>query len=383
MPSVNKFLSAVLLVVVGVVIGRMTLPKPDALPNDASAQQIFTASPFWEAWNKLHDNFIGSLDPKALVYGAISGMIRASGDPYTAFSDPDASKQFKESLRGSFSGIGAEMGIKSGLIVVIAPLSGSPAEKAGVQAGDVVVAVDKEPITEDMSLDEVVRSIRGPKGEKVELTLLHKDAKETSDITIVRDDIEVQSVKMEVRDGIAIITITNFNEDTAQKFVEVAKRAKQQNVKGVVLDVRNNPGGYLDAAVTIASQFLQPGDAVVTEKGKKEITHSSKISGTLHGIPVVVLVNHGSASASEILAGALQDNLDTPIVGEKSFGKGSVQEVLTLSDDSTLRVTIAKWFTPKGKSINEQGIEPSVTVKDDTNTPEDEQLQKAIEEVKK
>lgn len=382
MQKIQTLLAAVLLLLIGGIIGRNSIPASQ-IPNTATGEEAFAASPFWETWNSLHENFIGTLDNKKLLYGAVEGMVRSSGDAYTAFSDPESTKQFKDTLKGSFSGIGAEMGVKNGLVVVIVPLEGSPAQKAGVKAGDVVVAVDKKNVTEDMSLDDVVRQIRGPKGEPVELTVIHKDAKETTDIVIVRDDIEVVSVKSEIKDGIAHISIFNFNGDTAFKFDQAAKEAKRQNVRAVVLDVRNNPGGYLDAAVDISSEFLKPGLPIVIERGKKEVTHRSSGIGILRDIPVVVLINHSSASASEIVAGALQDNLNAKLIGTKSFGKGSVQEVIDLSDGSSLRVTIAKWFTPKGISISEQGIEPSISVEDDEDTPEDEQLQKALEELKK
>ncbi len=377
-----NLLIALILLFVGGVIGRYSLPAPQ-VAAPATGEEAFAASPFWETWNKLHENFIGTLDNKKLLLGAIQGMVRASGDAYTAFSDPESTKQFKDTLKGSFSGIGAEMGVKNGLVVVIAPLEGSPAQKAGVKAGDIIVAVNKKNITEDMSLDDVVRQIRGPRGEAVALTLIHKDENKTTDVSIVRDDIAVVSIKSEIKDGIAHISILNFNGDTAARFMQAAREAKSQNVKGIVLDVRNNPGGYLDSAVDISSQFLQSGLPVVIEKGKQETTHRSSGIGILRDIPVVVLVNHSSASASEIVAGALQDNLSAKIIGTKSFGKGSVQEVMDLSDGSSLRVTIAKWFTPKGRSINEQGIEPSIVVEDKDDTPEDEQLMRAIEEVKK
>lgn len=382
MPRFQKFLSVILLLFIGVIIGRASVPIK-TLPDDLTGEQAFTASPFWETWNELHTKFIGTLDDKNLSYGAIEGMVRASGDAYTAFSDPESTKQLKDTLKGSFSGIGAEMGVKNGLVVVIAPLPDSPAQKAGVKAGDVVVSVDKKNITQDMSLDEVVQMIRGPKGQKVELKVIHKDAQESTDISIVRDDIEVQSIKSEIKDGILHVSILSFNGDTSVKFLQAARDAKRQNITGVIVDVRNNPGGYLDTAVDISSQFMGPGLPIVIERGKQEVTHRSSGTGIFKGLSVVVLVNGSSASASEIVAGALQDNLDAKVIGTKSFGKGSVQEVIDLSDGSSLRVTIAKWFTPKGRSINEQGIEPSIVIENKENTTEDEQLLRAFDEVKK
>ena len=381
MNRLQKPLSIALLLIAGIVIGRYSATTATIQP--VTDDDALASSPFWETWTVLHENFIGSLDTKKLMYGAVEGMVRASGDPYTAFSDPQDTKDFKDTLKGSFSGIGAEMGIKNGLIVVIAPLPGSPAEKAGVKPEDVIVAVDDTDITEDMTLDDVVRMIRGPKGKTVKLTVVHKDERETADISIVRDDIELESVKTEYIDDIAHITITNFNGDTTEKFIQAAKEAKRRSVAGIVLDVRGNPGGYLDSAVDIASEFLDPAKTIVIEKGKKEITHKSRGIGTLKDVPVVVLVNHGSASASEILAGALKDNLETKVIGVKSFGKGSVQEVIDVSDGSSIRVTIAKWFTPSGRSINEEGIEPSIAVEDNPETDADEQLDRALEEIRK
>lgn len=379
MQLVKHTIGGIICIVLGVAIGRsMVLPT---LPVDN--KDISSFSPFSEARSTLKEKFIGTLDDQKLLYGAVEGMVRAAGDPYTAFSDPESTKQFKETLKGSFSGIGAEMGIDGGLIVVIAPLQGSPAEKAGVQAGDAIVAIDGKSLTETTSLDDAVQIIRGPKGTQVKLTVIHPKAHEKSDIVITRDDIEVPSVKSEIRDGIAHISISSFNGDTASKFTKAARDAKRAGVKGIVLDLRRNPGGYLDAAVDIASEFLDPNAVVVSEKGKTETMHRAKRTGTLRDIPTVVLMNESSASASEIVAGALQDNLGTPLIGTKSFGKGSVQDVVDLSDGSSLRVTIAKWFTPKGTSIADEGITPTVAIQDDDNTPEDEQLQRAYEELQK
>lgn len=381
-------IGAILCISLGVAIGMsISVPVPGitspVFERDASGKESFIFSPFAEARKVLQDQFIGTLDDAKLSYGAVAGMVRAAGDPYTAYSDPIETKQFKETLKGSFSGIGAEMGIEGGLIVVIAPLEGSPAAKAGMKAGDIIVAIDDKNLTEETSLDAAVRMIRGPKGTKVKITVVHPEAKEKTDIVITRDDIEVQSVKSEIKNGIAHISISSFNGDTTSKFMKTARDVKKAGVQGIVLDVRRNPGGYLDTAVDIASEFLAPNSTVVIEKGKTETTHRAKRTGTLRDIPTVVLMDESSASAAEILAGALQDNLGTPLIGVKTFGKGSVQDVVDLSDGSSLRVTIAKWFTPKGTSITDEGIKPTVEVKDNDNTPEDEQLQRAIDELRK
>lgn len=386
----NKSRTTALIIVaalLGYLIGqRYTFP---ATTHTAQAPVVSSASgdhqvqaPFSTVWQSLHDNFIGTLDDKKLDYGAVAGMVHASGDPYTTFFDPDQAKQLKETLSGSFSGIGAEMGIKNSLVVVIAPLEGSPAQKAGIKSEDIIVAVDKKNITQDMSLDDVVKQIRGPKGQAVVLSVIHKGGNAPTDISVVRDDISVPSAKVEVVNNVAHISLASFDNNTAQQFAVIAKQVKAQNVKGVVLDLRDNPGGYLDSAVQIASQFVAPGAVVVSERGKTETTHKASGGGILRGVPVVVLINHGSASASEILAGALRDDINAPIVGDQSFGKGSVQEVLDMTDGSSLKVTIAKWYTPNGSSIDKEGIKPTIAVEDDVNTKTDEQLEKAYSQIK-
>lgn len=384
----TKLLIAALLFFIGLFVGRYALPSTQSLippqfiaVKDQQRQLLFPT--FWEAWDELHDHFNGELDEKKLLYGAVEGMVRASGDPYTAFSDPQAAKLLEETLQGSFSGVGIEIGLKNGLVTVIAPLEGSPAKQAGIREGDIIVAVDKEPLTQDMTIDQVVQKIRGPEGTKVELTVISKDANTTKDVAIVRATISIESVKWKVENGIGIITISNFNGDTSSRFTAAARDIIRQKASGVILDMRGNPGGYLNAAVDVASQFLEPGKLVVSEKGKENKEYKSKGQGLLRNLPVVVLVDGGSASASEIVAGALKDELKSPIVGAKTFGKGSVQELIELSDGSNLKVTIAKWFTPSGASIDEQGIEPTIAVTDATDDDTDQQLEAAKQELSK
>lgn len=387
----GKLAGIVLAVAFGIFIGRYVIPAtagqaPFQLTVSEDGQRQFVFPTFWEAWDALHSNYIGTFDDKDLFYGAVAGMVRAVGDPYTIFTDPEDSKQFRETLDGHFAGVGIEIGVRGGLVRVIAPLEGSPAKAAGIQAGDVVVAVDDEPVTPDSTIDEVVQSIRGPRGEQVKLTVARQEESETTthDFTITRDIITVESVTLEVvQDNIAHIRVSSFNGDTTGQFDAAVSRIASQDIAGVVLDVRNNPGGFLQTAVDIASEFLPPGTLVVTEKGSEETEHITRGVPRLGDVPVVVLINQGSASASEILAGALQDKRGIPVVGEKSFGKGSVQELVPFRDGSSLRVTIAKWFTPSGTSIDEAGIEPSVTVEDNDETDADEQLQSALEELKK
>lgn len=384
-------LALVLFFGLGLFVGRyMLAPGEAAVPaslqfvsvEDGERQLVFDT--FWEAWDTLNAKFIGELDEEKLFYGAVRGLVSAADDPYTVFSDPPTTKQFEETIEGSFSGVGIEIGVRNRVPTIIAPLPGSPADQAGLQAGDVIVKVDDTEITQEMTLDDLVRLIRGPKGSEVRLTVVHEDANEISEYTVVRDTIEIESVKLEIENGIAHLTITNFNGDTAERFNAAARDILDANVRGIVLDVRNNPGGFLQASVDIASRFIPRGELVVTERGEQEQQYVAKGNTNLADIPTVVLVNGGSASASEILAGALRDQLGTKVVGTQTYGKGSVQEFITFDDGSSLRVTIAKWFTPNGTSINEEGVTPDVEVKNERETEDvDEQLDKAREELEK
>lgn len=378
---------AIGVLIVGLLIGRYIMPATSIIKKSSptlgttNGQRELLFPTFWEAWDDLHAKYTGQLDEQSLLYGAVAGMVQAAGDPYTAFSTPSETKEFEQSLEGSFSGIGIEVGTRNGIVTVIAPLADSPADRAGIREGDSIVAIDKEQLTQDMALDEVVGKIRGERGTTVTLTVLHRDSRETVDIPIVRDTIEIESVKVEWKGSIAHITITSFNGDTATRFTTIAREVVARKPTGIILDVRNNPGGYLQASVDIASRFLEPGSLVVTEKGKTSTEYKARGNNLLADVPLVVLVNEGSASASEIVAGALHDQRNVPLVGTKTFGKGSVQELVKLQDGSSLRVTIAKWFTPDGRNINEEGIAPTIEVAQNFDTEEDEPLLRAQEEL--
>lgn len=386
--KLSRSIIALLIFLIGLFIGRYLLPAGELKQYDSlqfqtveqgKRQLIFPT--FWEAWDTLHDNFIGDLDEKDLFYGAVAGMVRSAGDPYTVFSPPADTKQFEETIEGSFSGVGIEIGMDNRAVTVIAPIDGSPAQKAGILQGDIIVAVDEEGITQDMTIDDVVQRIRGKKGESVKLTVFHKDGTKPEDIDITRGTIEIVSVKLEMIEGVAHITINSFNGDTAKKFNDIAHQVQNSEAKGIILDLRNNPGGFLQSSVDIASRFLDKDLLVVSERGNNNKEYKASGSTVLKDIPVVILVNGGSASASEILAGALNDQLGSLIIGDKTFGKGSVQEFIKLSDESSLRVTVAKWYTPNGRSIDEEGIEPTIEISQDRETKQDEQLIKALEEI--
>lgn len=333
-------------------------------------------------YDELRKNFAGDLDANKLLEGAKEGLVKASGDSYTEYFDEEAAKEFKEGLDGTFSGIGAEIAIKNDRLVVVSPLSGSPAEAAGIKPGDYIVKINDESTTE-MAVGEAVSKIRGPAGSEVRITIVRANDS-PKELKIIRSNIEVPSVQYEMKPGnIGYIELSRFGEDSATKVREAATALKAQGATKIILDVRNNPGGLLESAVDISDEFLDSGKVVEEKKDDKVIdTVSAKPGGLLVGLPTVVLINEGSASASEIIAGALKDNKAATIVGEKSFGKGSVQELINLGKKTVLKVTIALWYTPNGKNISKEGIDPDVKVdlsQDDFNNNRDPQLDKAIE----
>lgn len=364
-------------------------------PSSVSAVDF---SLFWDVWNRLGTHYVDKsvIVPQKMIYGAISGMVSSLDDPYTVFLPPSQNKESKEDLNGKFEGIGAQLGVKDKKIVIIAPLKDSPAQKAGLNAGDWIVKVDgKDAI--NWTLPEAVSKIRGPKGSTVKLTIVHETASKSADIVVTRDTINVASVEWEemgCKEGdkpttackVEYIKLGRFGDQTNEewdKAVDKVLSASTQSsgVKGLVLDLRNNPGGYLMSSIYVASEFLSDGTVVTQEdaSGKKQPFAVDR-KGKLLKIPLVVLINKGSASASEIVAGALSDRGRAKLVGETSFGKGSVQEVQELADGAGIHITVAKWLLPSGTWINGKGIEPGVKIENDVARPdEDLQLRKAIE----
>ncbi|MFZ1654975.1 MAG: S41 family peptidase [Candidatus Moraniibacteriota bacterium] len=352
------------------------------------ADQSIDFSLFWKVWNLLKEKYVehDQLDAKKLFYGAIDGMLAATGDPYTTFFDPEENKEFKEDLDQSFDGIGAEMQIKDGILTVVAPLEDSPAQKAGILAGDKILKINGES-TEHLSLSAAVDKIRGPRGTEVGLTIFQSDEDDLREVTVRRDVIVVKSVLLEIRDGIAIVKVTQFGAETTGEFKKAADEIRRQNIRGILLDVRNNPGGFLDAAVDLAGYFLPSGSVVVIEEDADKKRHELKTRGSnpFGSLPVVVVTNQGSASASEILAAALRENRnDVVLVGETSFGKGSVQELVPVSSTTAVKITVARWLTPDGHQINGVGIKPDEAVKltrDDFEADRDPQFDRAWAEL--
>ena len=366
------FMSIAVAILFGFVVGTRT--NDFLLSNDSLA-------PLQETYKALKTNFDGELNEKKLIEGASRGMVEAAGDPYTVFFNKKEAEEFTEDLEGTFSGIGAELGKKDGKLVIISALDSSPAQKAGLQPNDIIAGVNGEN-SSDWSIDKAVSKIRGEKGTTVKLTIVRGE--EPSEVSITRDIITDPSVKTEEKDGVGVIRISRFGDDTASLTRKAAEKFADK--KAIIVDLRGNGGGYLNSAQEIASLWLNKGQVVVTERvgGKVQQTHEATGDNTLKGKKTVVLVDAGSASASEILAGALQDHKVATIVGQKSFGKGSVQNMIDLKNGAKLKVTIAKWYTPNGKNIGKHGIEPDVKIiagKNDTKDS-DSQLQKALDIVK-
>lgn len=345
----------------------------------------------WDALDTLNKHYVDRpLDQQKLMYGAVSGLVAAAGDPYTVFFNPDEARQFSEQLRGSFDGIGAQIDTKDGQIVIVAPLEDTPAERAGLLPGDVILEINGES-TVGMNVDVAVSKIRGKAGTTVTLSILHKDENEPRDISIKRAKIQINSVKLETKEAdgtrIAVIKINQFGDDTKGLLDRAIDTVTTGDYDGLILDLRNNPGGYLETAVSTISNWIDPGQTAVKEIGFGNAEKVYKTEGVprLKGIKTVVLVNGGSASASEIVAGALQDYNAATLVGEKTFGKGSVQELENLRDNSELKVTVAKWYTPKGRGIHKAGLEPDIKVtrsNEELKAQKDPQMDKALELLK-
>ena len=348
-------------------------------------------SVFWDAWRVIQEKYAAtdSFDYQEMVYGAVSGMVKSLGDPYTTFMDPEEAKRFRDDISGSFEGVGMEIGVRNGRLQVIAPLEGTPADKAGLRPGDRIVAVDGK-FTLDMTIDEAVSLIRGQKGTTVVLGVFREEWKETRDIEIVRDTIKIIAVEWEMKEGnVGYIQLHHFSENAAREFQNAALGVLNEGATRIVLDLRNNPGGFLAIAVDIAGWFLERGQIVVIEDfgdaSKEKQEYKARGNGKFVDIPVVVLINQGSASASEILAGALRDHRGVQLVGEQSFGKGSIQELENLVGEASLKVTVANWLTPAGHLIHGEGLAPDVEVEiseEDREEERDPQLDKALELVK-
>jgi len=340
---------------------------------------------FWQVWDRVKEKYVKQgVNETDMFYGAVQGMVASLGDPYSVYMPPADAETFAKDLSGELEGIGAEIGVKNDQLQIITPLPDSPAEKAGLRPGDRILAIDKE-ITTGMDVNTAVSKIRGKGGTQVVLTIMREGATKTQEITITRAKIIVPSVLFNWKDtNIAYLRIMQFNDDTMPMFNKyVSEIKKNKKLKGLILDLRNNPGGYLESAIAMGSAWVDDG-IIVSERGRDSVNKDHYTEGSDHplsNVKTVVLVNGGSASASEIVAGALQDNSKAKIIGEKTYGKGSVQDFEVLSDGSALKLTVAEWYTPKGKNINKEGITPDVVIKEDwakEKVGQDSVLTKAI-----
>lgn len=369
--------------------------------RDVVASTTADFAPFWEAWEILNDKFVTTHSKKYVtdqdkVWGAVQGLAASYGDPYTVFFPPEESKMFSEEIKGNFDGVGMEVGMREGVLTVVAPIKDNPAYKAGIKSGDQIIKINGTS-TVGLSIDEAIKMIRGPKGTTVTVTMLRKGVKEPIDFVLTRAVINIPTIDTEVLpNGVFIIRLYNFSQNSAELFRGALREFVTSGSDKLILDLRDNPGGYLGAAVDMSSWFLPVGKVLVTEdfgndSATPKLEYKSRGYDIFNkffnkGLKFVILVNGGSASASEILAGALQQYGVAKLVGEQTFGKGSVQELVQLTPETSIKVTVARWLTPNGTWISEKGLTPDVVVPfvaDKVDPKKDVQMDRAIAEVLK
>lgn len=368
------------------------LAKLNIINNtEIQGSEAIDMAPFWQVWNLLDSKYVATkvhnstTTKQDRIWGAIQGMTASLGDPYTIFLPPEDTKEFETNISGNFEGVGMEIGIKDGVLSVVSPLKGSPAEKAGIKAGDKIISIDGKPAM-DLATDKAVKLIRGPKGTVVKIAMFRNGDTKPLNFEITRDVIDIPTVETKIVGDVFVISLYNFYAQAESQFNNALKEFVASGKQKLVLDLRGNPGGYLDSAVDMASWFLPLGKTIVREdfgNNQAETVYRSKGYDIFSkDLKMAILIDNGSASASEILAGALQEHNIAKLVGTKSYGKGSVQELLPVTKDTSLKVTIARWLTPGGKSISEGGLTPNYEVKiteADLKAEKDPQMTKAIE----
>ena len=363
MPIFKKLLFMILLVF---ITSKLTLANTEE-EKDVDVLPLNEIRTFAEIFSKIKNDYVENINDKKLLENAIRGMLRGL-DPHSAYLDKEAYKELQEGASGKFGGLGIEVGYEDGFVKVISPIDDTPAQRAGVKAGDLIIKLDGKSV-KDISLMEAVKMMRGKPGSEIVLTILREGEEKPFNLPVVRDVITVKNIKSEtIEPGLMYIRISNFQIHTVDNMRKSLKKLKNENtdnLKGLVLDLRNNPGGLLSAAVGVSDLFLNNGLIVYTEGRIKDskLKFTAKPTEVFKNIPIIVLVNGGSASASEIVAGALQDHKRAIIMGERTFGKGSVQTILPMSDETALKLTTARYYTPSGRSIQASGIEPDMIVK--------------------
>ena len=393
----KKYIAGVVLLVllafgVGTYFGYTHAPAIDKITVANKETEVPTTAdfaPFWKVWNTINAKYPGAnaITDQERVYGAISGLVGSLKDPYSIFFKPDEAKSFEEDIQGNFTGIGLEVGMKDKILTVIAPLKGTPAYRADLKPGDKILKIN-DTSTTNLSIDDAIKMIRGDKGTSVTLAVARDGVKQPIEVKIVRDVIEIPTLDTEVKDGVFVIHLYSFTGNSADLFRQALLKFSTSGTNDLILDLRSNPGGYLDAAVDMASWFLPSGKTIVTEdygaNKKPDVLRSHGPEAFNDNLKFAILIDSGSASASEIFAGAMQDYKKAILVGQQSFGKGSVQEVVNVTPDTILKVTVAKWLTPNGTSISEKGLTPDYVV---GSAPEgntkDPVMDKAIELLKK
>jgi carboxyl-terminal processing protease len=396
---------------IGNYTGKQRSAQSISIPGDVPvSDEQFQA--FWKVWKILSEKYVAatSTDTQKRIYGAIQGLTASQGDPYTVFFPPEENTAFKNDIAGNFEGVGMELGLKDGFLTVVAPLKNSPAEKAGMKTGDRIISIDGQ-TTKDFTVEKAVKLIRGPRNTQVKLTVLRSGAGQPIDVTLTRDIIDLPTIETETKpgtpttgsttasasngtglrsDGIFVIRLFSFTATSPNLFRKALREFVESGSHKLIIDLRGNPGGYLEAAWDMASFFLPAGKTIVVEDfGGKQQNNTFRSKG--YNIfdskyKFVILVDAGSASASEIFAGALQEHGVAKLVGTKTFGKGSVQELIPITSDTSLKVTIARWLTPKGRNLSKDGLEPDYVVtltQKDIETKNDAQMNKAVEILRK
>lgn len=401
--NLNKIITALIICLVisgsfltGIYIGFNKKPEIEKVTSVLNKEQVVSTTadfaPFWKVWNTINEKSpnAGKITDQEKVWGATAGLANSLNDPYTVFFQPSENKLFKDTINGSFGGVGMEVGIKDHVLVVIAPLKNTPSYYAGIKAGDRIIKID-DTSTAELSIDAAVLLIRGDKGTKVKLTISREGDIDPKEITVVRDIIDIPTLDTELRkDGIFVISLYNFSSNSSSLFRDALRKFIESGSTKLILDLRGNPGGYLDAAVNMASFFLPIGKTIVSEdfgdKADKTVYRSKGYDAFNKNLKMVILVDRGSASASEILAGALREQGVAKLIGETTYGKGSVQELINITPETSLKVTVAKWLTPNGISISERGLDPDIAVKvtkEEIDKKIDPVMNKAVETLNK